>query len=235
MHFKTGTAACVGIWETKSEIKVLDTLRVGGKSGRSCDRRRRRSTGSSSYNAGSPSRVRSCSDYWMCEWSVHGPGKIPKTEKNWPLSSPKLSKASFLPKKRTSPFSFKKWPKSLTFRNFNHEKVHLSGIRALHHLVHKWGKQLVVDTPVTLKMLQFWTLDNEKRSQMKCLVSTNALDSRVSIYLMLVWQNTSVCNKISMQRSFNACANTLCFMMMHHHLLLCCVVAFPTTKDDPQK
>ena len=28
-----------------------------------------------------PSSVCSCSDYWMCEWSVHGPGKIPKTDR----------------------------------------------------------------------------------------------------------------------------------------------------------
>ena len=154
-----------------------------------------------------------------------------------------MALAKYLRQKKTGHSALQSFPRPLFYQRNVLLPFHLKSdlnlwlleILIMKNLVHKWGKQVVVDTTVTLKMLQFWTLDNEKRSQMKCLVSTNALDSRVSIYLMLVWQNTSVCNKISMQRSFNACANTLCFMMMHHHLVLCCVVAFPTTKDDPPR
>ena len=44
-----------------------------------------------------PSSVCSCSDYWMCEWSVHGPGKIPKTDrKKGKLPSQLFSRSFFL-------------------------------------------------------------------------------------------------------------------------------------------
>ena len=45
-----------------------------------------------------PSSVCSCLDYWMCEWSVHGPGKIPKTDRK----KRKTGQSAFFPR----PFSW---------------------------------------------------------------------------------------------------------------------------------